>query len=338
MKRGFSDICASKHRIDPGRVSKDYYKILGIGRGATEADIQKAYRDLARKHHPDLNPDDKSAKKKFQKVQAAFDVLNDSKKRKMYDQFGSDFDSMGQGGPQGGRSTWSGPGGAGFDFGDIDLSDLFGGSGEAEMGGGGFADIFKQFRRGAGRQQQAPAGGANIAHELTVPFATAVTGGQAQISVQRTGGKIETIQVKIPAGIDNGKKIRLRGQGEPGPRGRPAGDILLTIHVSPHPCFRRRGKQLEVTLPVTVAEAALGAKVDVPTPTGTITLQIPPGTSSGAKLRIKGHGVTPPKKTPGDLYAVIQIVLPDRLDAEDREALEKLDKKHPQDPRSDLRW
>ena len=319
-------------------MSEDYYKILGVGRGVTETEIQKAYRDLARKFHPDLNPDDKSAKEKFQKVQTAFDVLNNPKKRKMYDQFGSGFESIGQGGPQAGTSTWTGPGGAEFDFGDVDLSDLFGGRGEAEMGGGGFADIFKQFRRGAQRRQQTPAGGADIAHELTVPFATAVTGGQAQISVQRTSGKVDTIQVKIPAGIDNGKKIRLRGQGEPGPRGKPAGDILLTVHVSPHPYFRRRGKQLEVTLPVTLVEAALGAKVDVPTPTGTIALQIPPGTSSGAKLRIKGHGVTPPNKTPGDLVAVIQIVLPDRLDAEDREALEKLEKKHPQKPRSDLKW
>ncbi len=318
-------------------MSEDYYKILGVGRGATEAEIQRAYRELARKYHPDLNPDDKSAKDKFQEVQSAFDVLNDSKKRKMYDQFGSGFDSMSQGGPRGGTHTWTGQGGAGFDFGDVDLGDLFGGRGEAEMGGGGFTDIFKQFRRGTGRQQ-APAGGADLAHELTVPFATAVTGGQAQISVQRASGKLDTIQVKIPAGIDNGKKIRLRGQGEPGSRGKPSGDILLTVHVSPHPYFRRRGKQLEVTLPVTLAEAAIGAKVDVPTPTGTIALQIPPGTSSGAKLRIKGHGVTAPKKTPGDLFAVIQIVLPDRLDAEDLEALEKLGKKHPQDPRSDLRW
>ncbi len=336
MNLGFS------HTRPPNRhgpVSEDYYKILGVGRGATDAEIQKAYRDLARKHHPDLNPDDKSAKERFQKVQAAFDVLNNKEKRQRYDQFGSNFESMGQHGPQGQTHGWAGQagGGASFDFSGVDLGDLFGAQGEAASGGG-LGDIFRQFRRGSPRQPAPPAGGADIAHELTVPFSTAVTGGEAQITVQRDSDKVETIHVKIPAGIDDGKKIRLRGQGEAGSRGTPAGDILLTVRVSPHPHFRRRGKQLEVTLPVTVAEAALGAKVEVPSPTGVITLQIPPGTSSGAKLRIRGHGVPQPKATPGDLYAVIQIVLPEDLDDEDRQALEAIAKKHPQDPRSNLRW
>ena len=160
-------------------------------------------------------------------------------------------------------------------------------------GGGGFADLFKQFSRGrGGAARAAPAArGNDLKHELTIPFATAVLGGEAALTVQRHDGNVETIKVKIPAGIDDGKKIRLRGQGEPGAGDAPAGDILLTIHVSPHPYFRRTGNRLDVRVPVTLAEAAQGAKIDVPTPHGTISLTVPPNTSSGKRLRIKGHGV-----------------------------------------------
>jgi DnaJ-class molecular chaperone len=173
---------------------------------------------------------------------------------------------------------------------------------------------------------------------LTVPFATAVLGGEAALTVQRGSGKVETIRVKIPAGIDDGKKIRLRGQGEPGVGDVPAGDILLTIRVSPHPYFRRTGNRLDVRVPVTLAEAALGAKVDVPTPQGTIALTIPPNTSSGKRLRIKGHGVRPAGQPPGDLFAEIQIVLPENLSAEDRQQLADVSDRYPQQPRAELRW
>ena len=166
-------------------------------------------------------------------------------------------------------------------------------------------------------------------------------GGQTQISLQRADGQVETLNVKIPVGISEGKKIRLRGQGEAVPGGS-AGDLLITVHVAPHPWFSRRGNDLEVRVPVTLAEAALGAKVDVPTPRGTITLRVPAGSSSGKKLRIKGHGVAGRNGEAGDLLAEIQIVLPAPLDEESIELVKKLDEHaestHPQQPRKDLRW
>lgn len=324
-------------------MATDHYATLGISKTASSEEVQKAYRKLARKYHPDMNPDDATAKKKFQEVQSAFEVLSDPDKRKRYDQFGSDFESMG-GGPGGGprwRSTnSSGPQGYSFDMND--LGDIFGaGAGVDTEGGGGFADIFKQFSsrgRGGRRSSAASARGEDLKHELTVPFSTAVLGGEAALTVQRQDGDVESIKVKIPAGIDDGKKIRLRGQGVPGMGDAPAGDILLTIRVSPHPHFRRSGDRLEVQVPVTLAEAAAGAKVDVPTPHGTISLTVPPNTSSGKRLRIKGHGVRPANGTPGDLFAEIQVELPPQLSEEERQQLAEISNRHPQQPRAELRW
>jgi DnaJ-class molecular chaperone len=171
-----------------------------------------------------------------------------------------------------------------------------------------------------------------------VPFATAVLGGQATITVRRGDGNVETINVKIPAGIEDGKRIRLRGQGEAGLGGGPAGDILVTIRESPHPQFRRSGNRLDVRLPITLAEAAQGAKVDVPTPHGTISLRVPPNTSSGARLRVKGHGVRPKNGEAGDMFAEIQIVLPESLTADEQRQLAEISDRHPQNPRAELRW
>ncbi len=322
-------------------MADDYYKTLGIRRDASQAEIQKAYRELARKFHPDLNPDDKKAKEKFQQIQKAFDVLNDSKKREMYDRYGSSFETSGSGGP--GDNPWGGFGAnpGGFHAEDIDLSQIFG-QGMGQQTGGGAADFFTQFRRGGGRGSQRSARpkrrGADLAHEVMVPLATAITGGEIQIAVRRGSGKTETISVKVPAGIEDGKKIRVRGQGEPGPRRGTPGDILITVRVSPHPFFQRRGNHLHVKVPVTLTEAALGAKIDVPTPKGTVTLSVPPGTSSGTKLRVKGHGVTPQGRTPGDLLAEIQIVLPDSIEEADRSWLGQFALRYPQAPRADLKW
>jgi DnaJ-class molecular chaperone len=224
-----------------------------------------------------------------------------------------------------------------------DLGDMFGGGVETE--GGGFADLFRNLGRGRGTRRAAPATrGNDIKHELTIPFNTAVLGGEAALTVQRQDGDLETIKVKIPAGIADGKKIRLRGQGVPGTGDAPAGDILLTIHVSPHPSFRRTENRLDVRVPITLAEAALGAKIDVPTPhgeggrAGVITLTVPPNTSSGKRLRIKGHGVRPANEPPGDLFAEIEVVFPPNLSEPERQQLAEISNRHPQNPRSELRW
>jgi DnaJ-class molecular chaperone len=316
-------------------MATDYYATLGVSRTATQDEIQKAYRKLARKYHPDMNPDDATAKKKFQEVQSAFEVLSDEEKRKRYDQFGADFESVGAGrGGSGGGPQWRYTSTSGPQTYPFDINDLFGGGEEA--GGGGFTDFFRNMSGGRARRASRVARGNDLKHELTVPFATSVLGGEAALMVQRHDGHVESIKVKIPAGIEDGKRIRLRGQGEPGEGSGPPGDILLTIHVSPHPQFRRVGNRLEVRVPVTLAEAAQGAKVDVPTPQGTITLTVPPNTSSGKKLRVKGHGIkTDP---PGDLFAEIQIVLPADLSSQDQQTLADVSRRYPQNPRAELRW
>jgi len=314
-------------------MAQDYYATLGVTRTASADEIKKAYRRLARKHHPDLNPDDPKAKEKFQEVQTAFDVLSDPKKREMYDRYGSAYESVGAGAHGGGPRAWpgGGPGGGGF---EVDLEDLFGGG-----GGGGFADLFKQFnQRGRAQRRAASAAGADLEHELSVPFATAVLGGEAQIAVRRADGRVETIRVKIPPGIESGKKIRLRGQGEPGANGGPAGDILIRVEVAPHPFYRRHGKQLEVTVPITLAEALAGGKIELPTPHGIITLTVPPNSSSGRKLRARGQGVKGGGGEPGDLIAELQIVLPKNLSDDDRRQLTELAQKYHDNPRASLKW
>ncbi len=325
-------------------MAEDYYATLGVSRTASADDIKKAYRGLARKHHPDLNPDDPNAKEKFQQVQSAFDVLSDPKKREMYDRYGSAYEQMGAGAHPGGRA-WpggapdAGAGAGGFEF---NVEDLFGGGGggAANFGGGGFADLFRHFNQG--RRQQAArhreSAGVDLEHDLEIPFATAVLGGEAQIAIRRASGNTETIRVKIPAGIEDGKRIRLRGQGEAAEDGGPAGDILIRIHVAPHPFYRREGHDLEVNVPITLAEALLGGKIDVPTPHGTITLTVPPASSSGRRLRVKGHGVKPAKGTFGDLYAELQIVVPKSMPEDDRREIAAIAAKHSENPRATLLW
>lgn len=322
-------------------MAQDYYQLLGVSRSAGQDEIQKAYRKLARKYHPDLNPDDKSAQQKFKDIQNAYDVLNEPEKRKMYDQFGPDFDKVGGGSPFGGRGG-QGAGGHGFE-------DIFGGG----AGPGGFqfdgdlGDIFKQFGggagRGRGRGQAAPTKGRDLTAELNVAFSTAVLGGEASISVSR-GGKNERIQVKIPPGVETGKKMRLRGQGEAGGRGGTPGDLLITLTVSPHPFFKRRGLNLELRLPVSLSEAILGATVDVPTPNGTVSLKVPPGSSGGKRLRVKGRGIQAKTGTPGDLFVELQIVLPetlssaDALGEESKKVLSEIESMYPESPRHDIIW
>ncbi len=324
-------------------MAEDYYDILGVDRSASSSDIQKAYRSLARKHHPDLAEDQESAKEKFQQIQQAYDVLSDPEKRKMFDQFGSSYDQMGGQNPfQGGQGQ--------NPFGDIDISQLFGqAGGGGNAGGGGFENIFRQFGGGGGApgggapggrgRRRAPVPGKNIQHELTVPLNTAITGGEAHVNLRRPGGQTESIRVKIPTGIQDGQKIRLKGQGDPSPSGGETGDLLIKVLVAKHPYFERVGNNLYVTVPVSVVEAALGAKIDVPTPEGTVTVTVPPASSSGEKLRLRGMGVKNGSGADGDVVVELKIVLPEKLDKASNELIEKLGRlNEDHSPRTDLRW
>lgn len=304
-------------------MSQDYYQTLGLSKSASQDEIQKAYRKLARKYHPDLNPDDKVAHQKFKDIQLAYDTLNEPEKRRLYDQYGPEYERAGASPFRGGTG-----GGAGFE-------DIFGGHGGP---GGGFqfegdlGDLFRQFTGGGGAsggRSRAPAKGRDVTTEHTIPFNTAILGGEASIPVRREG-KSESLQVKIPPGVETGKKIRLRGQGE-GSAGGPQGDLIVTLNVASHPFFKRMGNNLELRLPITLGEAALGATRDVPTPGGTVSLKIPPGSSSGRRLRIKGQGVRSTTGEPGDLFVELQIKLPELFSAPDsisdetRRAIELLD-------------
>ena len=314
-------------------MANDYYKTLGVQKKATQEEIQKAYRTLAKKFHPDHNPDDKTAKKKFQEVQQAYDVLGDAKKRGQYDQYGPGFEQINQGQPPPGYEQFFGGaegGQTGFDLDDL-LRQFTGGGG----GGFGFNPQATGRRRG---KKGAAAPGADLTHELTIPFRAAVVGDEVHLNVQRPGGDEETLAVKIPAGIESGQTIRLRGQGNPSPSGGLAGDLLITMRVAPHPSYTRDGLNLTVKVPVTLAEAALGAKVDVPSPHGVITMKIPAGTSSGKKIRVKGYGVRKKDAEKGDLYAEILIVIPESLDEASAELVRKLDARLKQTPREGLAW
>jgi DnaJ-class molecular chaperone len=297
-------------------MAEDHYQTLGVPRTASAEDIRKAYRELARKYHPDLHPEDEAAKDKFKKVQSAFDVLNDPSKREMYDRYGSSFEGVG--GPGGGAGWGGGPfpgggfpgGGGGFPGGgEIDLESLFGGAeGFGNLFGGGRA------RAGRGRKRAAQMPGEDLTARIRIPFRLAIEGGKTDVRIDREGAA-ETISVTIPQGLPDGARMRLRGQGLPGSGGGPTGDLLLEVGVEPHPFFRRSGDTLEATLPISLAEAIAGARVDVPTPWGTIVLKIPPRTSGGRKLRAAGMGVRHANGAKGDLIAEVQIVLPDGGDA-----------------------
>jgi curved DNA-binding protein len=323
-------------------MEEDYYKVLGIERTASADDIQKAYRALARKYHPDLNPDDKKAAERFKQVQQAYDVLNDPEKRKQYDQFGAGFEQF-RGGwpPQGG-------GGAGPQYQDIDFSQIFGGAGGGGMPGG-FEEILRQFAGGGAatggtasggrrRRPRGPLRGSDVEAEIEIPFNVAIQGGSWEVSFRRNGRKAETISIKIPPGISDGKVMRVRGRGEPSPSDGPDGDLLLTVRVAPHPYFSRRGNDLEVKVPVSFAEAALGAKIDVPSPHGTLSIAIPPGASSGKRLRVRGMGVKTSSGEAGDLYAEVQIVVPGKFSEADAKLIRQLDESNRFNPRKGLVW
>ncbi|MEM7784313.1 MAG: J domain-containing protein [Planctomycetota bacterium] len=319
---------------------QDYYKLLGVSKTASEDEIQKAYRKAARKYHPDLHVDQpdrekEKTKQQFQKIQQAYDVLSDPQKRQMYDQLGPGFENMsgaGGGNPFGAGSPFGNAGG--FDF-----SQIFGGGGGG--GAGGFEELFRQMGGGpgGGNQRRArPTKGQDLEQEITVPFNVSVLGGSHHLSFQRSNGKVENIDLKIPAGIESGKKIRLRGQGGKGGQGGPDGDLLVIVKVAPHPSFTRKGLNLHVNVPVTLLEAIEGAKIDVPTPYGTVSLTVPPGSSSGKSLRLKGMGIKE-KNRSGDLFAILQIVIPNQANPEDIELLKRLGEEwNMEEPRGELIW
>jgi curved DNA-binding protein len=324
----------------------DYYKTLGVSRSASAEEIRKAYKKLARKYHPDVRPGDKDAADQFKKVQQAYSILGDAEKRVQFDRYGHAFDGGRGGGPY--RTAWaSGPDGTHA----VDLSDLFGQffGGEGFRGGGAGAQFERHpfpgnFGHGAGGEPHfghegsgEPRKGEDITFEVTVPFQVAAEGGSHGLQIRR-GDQTDRITVKIPAGVQDGGTIRLAGQGQPSPGGGPAGDLLLTVHVAPHPYFHREGSNLLVDVPITPSEAALGTKIEVPTLSeGHVNVKVPPGTSSGTRLRLRGKGVPIPKtQDRGDQFVVVKIVVPHETTEAAKKLYSELAEIEPQTPRSGL--
>ncbi|RPI20904.1 MAG: molecular chaperone DnaJ [Acidobacteria bacterium] len=374
--------------------ARDYYEVLGVKRSASEGDIKKAYRRLARKHHPDVNPGDKRAEERFKEVQEAYDILSDPEKRKTYDRYG--FYREGQPGPEAGAH----PGG-GFQGFDFDLS----GAGEAS-GGRGFADIFSDLfggRKSRGEPRAgAPETGRDLEYHITIPFMQAIKGTEARINVThrevcaRCGGsgsvsgsrthtcpncggkgqvqqahgpmrfatpcpqcngsgrirvgdcpvcsgsgtvqKGEALTVRIPAGVNNGSRVRVPGKGDAGEYGGLPGDLYLVIHVQPHHFFEREGNDIVCRVPLTVTEAALGAKIEVPTVDGKASMKIPAGTQSGQKFRLRGRGAPSLKGgVPGDQIVEVRVVLPKIRDERSKEILREFARLNPEDPRAELK-
>jgi molecular chaperone DnaJ len=364
----------------------DYYKTLGVSKKATLSDIKKAYRKLARKYHPDLNPGDKISESKFKEITEAYEVLKDPEKRKQYDMFGSVKGNFRPGGR--GGSPFEG-----FDFsrsGSSSFGDIF----QTIFGSGGYSQAQE-------REQRRPMQGEDLLYSINLSFMDAAHGIETPIQLNRKepctvcGGKgiernsprvtcpqcrgtgkiqkqtgfmkfaspcpqcggsgqvpgkscgpcggegridkVGKMRVRIPAGVDNDSKVKLSGKGNTGRFGGPPGDLIISIKVSEHKFLKRKGAILEIALPITYMEAALGAKVEVPTLDGSTLLKIPPGTSSGQKLRLKGKGVINPKsKSRGDMIVEIKIVPPPTKDIEVRRLLQKIEKKAPYNPREDM--
>jgi molecular chaperone DnaJ len=401
---------------------KDYYEILGVKKSASAEEIRKAFRKLARKYHPDVNPGDKGAEEKFKALSEANDVLSDPKKRKIYDQVGFYSDNIdpataeayaraGGGGDGGAGFSGGFPGGAQgggqgvpFDFSGFDFSDLMDNAsrGRKSGGGGGFRDIFSGIfggQRGAAQAYDEPEPGSDLEYQVNVPFWTAIRGGVMRLNITRqdvcsnchgqgflespgkcpecngtgqitqTGGRMkfnaqcprchgtgknltacptchgegtvmttEPLEVRIKAGTRDGQRIRLPGKGNAGGHGGTAGDLYVIIRTEEHPIFRRDGDDIYLTVPVNATEAALGAKIEVPTIDGRALLKIPPGTQSGQKLRLREKGVPSATKdgVRGDEIVEITVTVPMPRDERTKELLRELAKLNPEDPRAEL--
>jgi molecular chaperone DnaJ len=381
----------------PATTKQDYYERLGVRRKASAKDIRQAYRRLARKYHPDLNPGDKSAEEKFKQIQEAYEVLSDPKKRQMFDQYGFYAENL-PGGPPPGAGRGPGPHAADFnvDFGGFD----FGGAGAGGVGGG-FRDLFSQFFRGGAESTtvdtELPS---DLEYQIDISFAKAVrstvekisftrmdvcgachgsgssgatqqvctacggsgrrgqsaSGLKFNVSCSRCGGtgrlrsvcrachgegrveRTDTIDVRIPAGVQTGSRVRVPGHGNAGPPGQPPGDLYIITRVEPHPYFDRRGDDIYTVVPITVVEASLGAKVEVPTIDGRALLRIPPGTNSGQKFRLREKGVVSVRdpERRGDHYVEVQVVVPPTVEEKARTLLRDLGQFYEKDPRQEV--
>lgn len=381
--------------------TKDHYQTLGVGRDASEEEIRKAYRRLARKYHPDLNPGDKSAEERFKSVQEAYDILSDPKKRQMYDQYGFYSETGMPGGGAGGPF-----GGSNFDFGGFDFSEFTRGGSRGrttESGGGftgGFRDIFSQFfRSGQSEAQTTPQRGSDLEYALNIDFWQAIKGTQVKLNVSRLdqcsacggsgaaagsspvcpecngagtvtqmagamrfnltcprcGGKgrlrnvclschgegrvsrVDPVEVRIPPGVQSGTRLRVGGKGNAGTLGAPPGDLYITVRVEPHPFFERDGDNIRIRVPVTVAEAGLGAKIEVPTIDGRALLKIPQGTQNGQKFRLREKGVYNSRKnTRGDQIVEVVLKAPNVHNERTRELLRELSQVDTEDPRAEI--
>ena len=292
-------------------MAEDFYAVLGVPKDADAATIKKQYRKLARDLHPDKNPGDKAKETKFKSVNHAYETLHDDKKRKLYDEFGEEAVREGFDAEKArAYKQWQSRAGNGGGFrgggggGAVNLEDLFSGSVPGGSAGGGdpFADLFGRQQRRRGPQK-----GRDFEQEITVDFVSAVRGTSLQL---RNPSSTEPVTVRIPPGASDGSRVRIAGQGGESPNGGPSGDLLLVIHVEPHALFTRDGDDLQLEVPIWVSEALKGSKVKVPTFDGDVMVKVPPGTSSGTKVRLRGKGVVRKGKEPGDLYVRFMIHVP----------------------------
>jgi DnaJ-class molecular chaperone len=302
---------------------RDLYEVLGVPKGAGEKDIRQAYRRLARKHHPDLNPNDKAAEARFKEIQHAYDVLSDKKTRELYNRHGHDWERIEAGGgftPPAGRRPGSGarPG----QRVDFDFSQIFG----ADAFEGLFGNARGGTRAGFGSRQTFSIRGEDIEHPVEITLEEADQGTTRTIQLQGPDGAIRTLEVRIPAGAANGSRVRVAGQGGPGIGGAPNGDLFLVVSVRPHAVFERKGDDLYVTVPVSLSTAVLGGEVQVPTPVGArLALKVPPESQNGQRFRLAGRGI--PHLTGegrGDLYAELKVQLPRGLSERERELFKEL--------------
>lgn len=308
---------------------KDYYDILGVKKGASEAEIKKAYRSLAKKYHPDKNKGTKDAENRFKELSEAYAVLSDKEKREQYDRLGREAFSQFGGGAAGGS-----PFGGGFDF-----SQFMGGGTRGRRPGAGagrsrtvdFTDIFGDLFGGGGGFDAQPQRGQDVESETTIEFRDSVLG--TTVELRFSDGR--SVKVKIPEGVSDGQRLRIRGKGNPGPMNGPAGDLQLIIHVGPHPLFERRGDDIHIELPITIGEAIRGAEIDVPTIHGPVRARIPAGTQSGQAFRLSGKGVHK-KSGNGDHYYKVQVVVPREVGS-DLAAVEAIETHYRENPRASLK-